>query len=127
MFVGLPDRECCFEEADHAAEEGGDLARIDGNETVAGNIQAVIHRIVHDQDLLQCGAFAAPFSAVFTAVSVLTESENPEYALGYVKNAEGSTVYTEEMRHCFCNALLDYSGKQKQQKLENNEKLIYPQ
>lgn len=56
--------------------------------------------------------------------SVLTESENPEYAMGYVRNAEGSTVYTEEMRHCFCNALLDYSGKQKQQKLESNEKLI---
>ena len=59
MLIGLPDRECRFEKADHAAEEGGDLARIDGNETVAGNTQAIIHRILHDQDLLQCGVFAA--------------------------------------------------------------------
>ena len=59
MFIGLLDRQCRFEEDGHAAEESGNLAWIDGNETVAGNIKAVIYRILHDQDLLRCGVFAA--------------------------------------------------------------------
>jgi hypothetical protein len=55
----LPDREGRFEEADNAAEESADIAGIYGNEAVAGNIPAVIDRILHDHDLLPSGAFAA--------------------------------------------------------------------
>ena len=54
MLVGLLDRERRFEEADHAAEDAG----LNGGVFVAGDTP-VIHRALHDQDLLQCGVFAA--------------------------------------------------------------------
>ena len=54
MLIGLPDRECRFEKVDHAAEDAG----LNGGVFVAGDTP-VIHCALHDQDLLQCGVFAA--------------------------------------------------------------------
>ena len=54
MIIGLPDRECRFEEADQAAKDAG----LNGDVVVAGDA-SIIHRIMRDQDLLQCGVFAA--------------------------------------------------------------------
>ena len=59
MLIGLPDRECRFEKADHAAEDAG----LNGGVFVAGDTP-VIHRALHDQDLLQCGVVTAPLGAV---------------------------------------------------------------
>lgn len=42
--------------------------------------------------------------------SVLADSENPSTVLGYIRCRDGKTVVIDAFRHCFCNALLDYSG-----------------
>lgn len=55
--------------------------------------------------------------------SVLSESENPEYAMGYVRTFAGETVFQESMKHCYCNALLDYSGKLKKKSIEQKDAL----
>ena len=66
MLIGLPDRECRFEEADHAAEDAG----LNGGVFVAGDTP-VIHRALHDQDLLQCGVVTAvPFDGSSIAEGV---------------------------------------------------------
>jgi len=54
MLIGLPDRECRFEEDNHAAEDAG----LNGGVFVADGA-SVIHRALHDQDLLQCGVVTA--------------------------------------------------------------------
>ena len=58
MLVGLHGCERRFEEVDDAAERCADIAGIDSNEAVAGDIPVVIHRILHDHDLLQSVVFA---------------------------------------------------------------------
>ena len=45
--------------------------------------------------------------------SVLADSENPETALGYIRTENGDTAWIAEMKHCYCNALLNYSGRLK--------------
>lgn len=43
----------------------------------------------------------------------LADSENPNIVQGYIRNKKKSTVVIDGFRHCFCNALLNYSGKLK--------------
>ena len=45
--------------------------------------------------------------------SVSADSENPDIVEGYIRQQAGQLVIIEEFRHCFCNALLDYSGELK--------------
>lgn len=54
----------------------------------------------------------------------MTSSENVDYVLGYIRNAEGQNAKIEGMEHCFCNALLNYSGEIKLQQAETNLKEI---
>lgn len=49
--------------------------------------------------------------------SVLADSENMGTAQGRIRNRDGSTVYQGNMKHCFCNALLNYSGKLKKKRI----------
>lgn len=56
--------------------------------------------------------------------SVLTNSENVNNVLGYIRNEEGKLVHSREMSHCFCNALLNYSGRLKRKKINDNHQLI---
>lgn len=50
--------------------------------------------------------------------SELADSENVGTVTGYLRNETGQTVYQDNMRHCFCNALLNYSGKLKKKKID---------
>lgn len=50
--------------------------------------------------------------------SVLADSENENIAIGYIRHQNGETVYQENMRHCFCNALLNYSGRLKKKRMD---------
>ena len=43
--------------------------------------------------------------------------------MGYFRTQSGLTAYQEELKHCFCNALLDYSGDLKRKSIEMREKL----
>lgn len=45
--------------------------------------------------------------------SVLLNSENPENVQGFIRKKRNSRVIIKCMEHCFCNALLDYSGEHK--------------
>jgi len=45
--------------------------------------------------------------------SVLANSENLNNVQGYIRTQENSTVIVSGMEHCYCNALLNYSGKLK--------------
>lgn len=46
--------------------------------------------------------------------SSLADSEDPGTIQGYIRHQAGEpTIVIEEFRHCFCNALLDYSGELK--------------
>lgn len=45
--------------------------------------------------------------------SVLSNSENFENVWGFIRGKRNSRVVIEGMEHCFCNALLNYSGHQK--------------
>ena len=56
--------------------------------------------------------------------SVLNDSENPNIVNGYIRNKEGKTVVIPGYEHCYCNALLNYSGKLKLKKAEANHRLI---
>lgn len=47
--------------------------------------------------------------------SVLANSENEENVSGYIRTKEGKTVWFPEMKHCYCNGLLNYSGRLKYQ------------
>lgn len=56
--------------------------------------------------------------------SVLADSENPNTVNGDIRNKEGKTVVIPGYEHCYCNALLNYSGKLKLKKAEENHQLI---
>ena len=56
--------------------------------------------------------------------SVLSNSENPETVLGYIRRNEGKTVWQPDMKHCYCNALLNYSGRLKYKTAVANHKAI---
>ncbi len=45
--------------------------------------------------------------------SILANSENPNNVLGYIRSQENNLAIIDGMEHCFCNALLNYSGKLK--------------
>ena len=62
------------------------------------NLESLIHRPVYHLH----GDF-----------SVLANSENSNNVQGYIRQKKGETVWLPEMKHCFCNALLNYSGKLK--------------
>lgn len=53
----------------------------------------------------------------------LNNSENVNNVLGYIREQAGDRVVLEDMKHCFCSALLNYSGRLKQKIMENNAKL----
>lgn len=50
--------------------------------------------------------------------SVLADSENENCAIGYLRHRQGETVFQEEYSHCYCNALLNYSGRLKLRHIE---------
>lgn len=56
--------------------------------------------------------------------SVLHNSENENTVQGYIRTHEGTTVWFPEMAHCYCNALLNYSGRLKYKTAEDNHKAI---
>ncbi|WP_160674724.1 hypothetical protein [Clostridium sp. C8-1-8] len=56
--------------------------------------------------------------------SVLSNSENPENVWGFIRQKRNSRVVIEGMEHCFCNALLDYSGYEKLNVANTNHNLI---
>ena len=56
--------------------------------------------------------------------SVLHQSENPDYAQGFLRINEGKSVIKDEFSHCYCNALLDYSGSLKLKRATNNIRAI---
>lgn len=56
--------------------------------------------------------------------NVLSNSENIENVLGYIRNEDGETVFFDEMKHCFCNALLNYSGTLKKKMINDSHQLI---
>lgn len=56
--------------------------------------------------------------------SVLSNSENPENVLGYIRKNKNSRVIIEGMEHCFCNALLNYNGQKKLKEANDNHTLI---
>lgn len=45
--------------------------------------------------------------------SVPMDCENPQMAQGYCRISSGKSVVVPNYEHCFCNALLDYSGELK--------------
>lgn len=45
--------------------------------------------------------------------SVLVHSENEDYVMGYIRKQEDKQVVVKGMEHCYCNALLNYSGELK--------------
>ena len=52
--------------------------------------------------------------------SVPMDCENPEMAQGYCRRASGECVTVPHYEHCFCNALLDYSGYLKYNRAKMN-------
>lgn len=56
--------------------------------------------------------------------SVLANSENENNVLGYIRKNAGETVVIDNMKHCFCNALLNYSGKLKLKVINDYHLLI---
>ncbi len=56
--------------------------------------------------------------------SVLANSENSNNVQGFIRRNENSTVVVDGMEHCFCNALLNYSGHLKYKIANDNHNLI---
>lgn len=54
--------------------------------------------------------------------SVLADSENEECINGFIRNKKKQIVYQKKYKHCYCNALLNYSGKLKTAKVEEIDK-----
>lgn len=50
--------------------------------------------------------------------SILSNSENSNHVLGYIRKQKNKQVVIEGMEHCFCNALLNYSGALKYKSAE---------
>lgn len=57
--------------------------------------------------------------------SVLADSENPQTLQGFYRKAAGQTVIEPGFEHCFCNALLHYSGEKKFRQADSNR--VYKQ
>lgn len=55
--------------------------------------------------------------------SVLSNSENVSNVQGFIREQAGERVVLDNMQHCFCSALLNYSGRLKQKIMVNNAKL----
>ena len=55
--------------------------------------------------------------------SVLADSENPETINGLVRVNKNQTVILKNYQHCFCNALLNYSGALKFKRAQDNHKV----
>lgn len=53
----------------------------------------------------------------------LSDGENKDTVLGYMRFINGEQVLQEHIKHCFCNALLDYSGRLKKFRTEQIDKL----
>ena len=51
---------------------------------------------------------------------VLKDSENPSTVIGYIRIRDKKTVVIPKFKHCFCNALLNYSGKLKYKTANDN-------
>ena len=54
--------------------------------------------------------------------SILADSENPSTVNGFIRTRDNKTVIIPQYNHCFCNALLNYSGKLKYKKAQDNHK-----
>lgn len=52
--------------------------------------------------------------------SELADSENEKTITGYLRNKKGECVVQEDMKHVFCNALLNYSGMLKKRVIDEN-------
>lgn len=52
--------------------------------------------------------------------SVPMDCENPKMAQGFCRIASGQSVIVQGFEHCFCNALLDYSGDLKYNRAKMN-------
>lgn len=59
----------------------------------------------YDHNIEDLVSDIVPVFHLHGSFDVLTESENPEYAVGYFRTQNGATVYQEELKHCYCNAL----------------------
>lgn len=51
--------------------------------------------------------------------SVIADNENPRTVKGYINKNSGVSNIVEGFQHCFCNALLDYSGELKFRRAED--------
>lgn len=56
--------------------------------------------------------------------SVLADSENINSVIGFIRQKESKRVVIKGLEHCYCNALLDYSGKLKLEKAKRNHDII---
>lgn len=55
----------------------------------------------------------------------LQPSENEEYVLGYIHKRENECVLVRGFEHCYCNALLEYSGNKKIQQADLFHRMIF--
>ncbi|EJT6170772.1 hypothetical protein QTI99_06505 [Clostridium perfringens] len=56
--------------------------------------------------------------------SVLANGENTKNVLGYIREENNNRAIKSGMEHCFCNALLDYSGYRKMRQADANHLCI---
>ena len=56
--------------------------------------------------------------------SVLADSENPETVQGFLNKQKGKIVMNPDYPQCYCNALLNFSGKSKYKEAQNKVKGI---
>lgn len=56
--------------------------------------------------------------------SVLADSENPQTVQGYFRSKGNAGVVISGFEHCFCNALLDFSGALKYKRAQDNNNYI---
>lgn len=56
--------------------------------------------------------------------SVLADSENPETVQGFLNKQKGKIVMNPDYPQCYCNALLNFSGKSKYKEAQNKVKEI---
>lgn len=54
----------------------------------------------------------------------LADTENPNTIRGFINIATGQRVVVSGMEHCFCSALLDYSGELKAKKADIHHKVL---
>lgn len=56
--------------------------------------------------------------------SILHSSQNEEYVQGFINKSTKNTIVKEGMEHCYCNALLNYSGYKKLEQIKKNYRCI---